>query len=132
MILLDTDTVSFILRKDESCIDQWTSYLEKNKKGYLSSISHFEILSGLYRKQQKGYLTGYMSMMQDLETLEVNGDIAQLAAEIESDLHQTGLIIHTPDVLIAASAIYYDLQLITNNTKDFRNIAHLKLDNWVV
>jgi len=131
MILLDTDTISFILRKDERCIKRWVTYLEKNKKGYLSCISHYEILRGLYRKPNKGYLTGYMSMLQDLEIMEVNGDVAQLAAEIEKDLHQAGLIIHTPDVLIAATAIFYEMTLATNNTKDFQNISHLKLENWI-
>jgi tRNA(fMet)-specific endonuclease VapC len=131
MILLDTDTISFILRKDERCIKRWATYLEKNKKGFLSCISHYEILRGLYRKPHKGYLTGYMSMLQDMEIMDINGDVAQLAAEIEKDLHQAGLVIHTPDSLIAASALYYGMELVTNNSKDFQQIAHLKLDNWV-
>lgn len=132
MILLDTDTISFILRGDPGCTEKWTLYMEKHKNGYTSSISHYEILRGLYRKKHKPYLAGYMSMLQDLEVMEVNKEIAQLAAEIESDLHQAGFVIHTPDVLIAATAIYYELPLVTNNIKDFQQVASLKLENWVV
>ena len=34
------------------------------------------------------------------------------------------------DLFIAATAIYNDLTLVTNNTKHFENIPLLKLENW--
>ena len=39
-------------------------------------------------------------------------------------------LIEDMDLFIAATAIYNDLTLVTNNTKHFENIPLLKLENW--
>ena len=41
-----------------------------------------------------------------------------------------GIRIEDMDLLIAATAIYNDMTLVTNNTKHFEHIPDLKLENW--
>ena len=41
-----------------------------------------------------------------------------------------GIRIEDMDLLIAATAIYNDMTLVTNNTKHFEHILDLKLENW--
>ena len=40
-----------------------------------------------------------------------------------------GIRIEDMDLLIAASAVYNELNLVTNNTKYFENISNLRLEN---
>lgn len=35
------------------------------------------------------------------------------------------------DLLIGCTAVHYHLLMVTENTKDFRNIRNIRLDNWV-
>lgn len=43
----------------------------------------------------------------------------------------SGLIIDDADMFIAACALVHGLTMVTNNTKHFRRIKGLKLDNWM-
>lgn len=49
---------------------------------------------------------------------------------IRAALEAQGTPIGPLDLLIAAQAASLDLILITNNTKEFSRVPHLKLENW--
>ena len=60
----------------------------------------------------------------DSVVIEINPDVVSLCVNI-----RRGKKIKTPDAIIAATALAYDLTLITNNEKDFSNINGLKIVN---
>ena len=60
----------------------------------------------------------------DSVIIEINTDVVSLCVNI-----RRGKKIKTPDAIIAATALAYDLTLITNNEKDFSNINGLKIVN---
>ncbi len=102
----------------------------------ISSISVTEYLFGIY------YLFGnnttflqkkLLSAEEDLarfHCLEINYSIAKLAGQINAELKRTGKIIDYGDVLIAATAKYYDLRLITRNYKHFSRIEGLQIETY--
>lgn len=47
-----------------------------------------------------------------------------------AEMFYIGIRIGDMDLMIAATAIYNDLTLVTNNTKHFENMPNLKLENW--
>jgi tRNA(fMet)-specific endonuclease VapC len=51
--------------------------------------------------------------------------------KLKSKLKKEGRIIGPIDMLLAAQAISRDFALVTNNTKEFERIEHIKLENWV-
>lgn len=51
--------------------------------------------------------------------------------EIRSELEMKGHIIGNADLLIGAHALSLNVILVTNNIKHFKNISHLRLENWV-
>lgn len=62
----------------------------------------------------------------DLELVEINDEISQLAGELfERYFHQFGIGIS--DALIAASALVLREELVTHNLKHFRFISNLHL-----
>ncbi|OJV20032.1 MAG: VapC toxin family PIN domain ribonuclease [Dyadobacter sp. 50-39] len=46
-------------------------------------------------------------------------------------LRQAGLPTGEFDLLIGSTAVSGDLTLVTRNTRDFRNLANIRLENWV-
>ena len=54
------------------------------------------------------------------------------AADIYADLHQRGMLIGDADILIAATALEYGLDLVTNNTNHYARIVGLSLQNWLI
>jgi tRNA(fMet)-specific endonuclease VapC len=59
-------------------------------------------------------------------------DCINTYAEVRARLNRRGTPVHNNfDLIIAASAIYYKLILVTDNMKDFINIAGIQIENWV-
>lgn len=52
-------------------------------------------------------------------------------AKEKAKLKRSGLIVGEFDLLIGATALRYDLILVTRNTKDFANLAGIQLENWI-
>jgi predicted nucleic acid-binding protein len=62
------------------------------------------------------------NFIDDANVLNLSNDVVKASIEIRKK-HKNKL----PDAIIAATAIVYDLVLITRNTKDFSNIDGLKV-----
>lgn len=52
-------------------------------------------------------------------------------AKEKARLRRSGRIVGEFDLLIGATALRYDLILVTRNTKDFANLAGIQLENWI-
>ncbi len=55
---------------------------------------------------------------------------AKAYGTIRSALEQKGRPIGPMDLLIAAHAFSLDVQLVTNNAKEFKRVDGLEIDNW--
>ena len=128
--LLDTTTISDYLRRN----DRVTSAILKINPNniYISAISKYEIAYGLYKKPNlipklSSPLTEFYRLTNDLP---FSSDIALVAGKIANELKVTGKPIGVPDVLIAATAKYENLTLVTSNTKHFSRIEELELIDW--
>ncbi len=73
-------------------------------------------------------LDGFISYVP---IVPMHPDCGQHDGEIRSDLEKRGLTISENDFWIAAHALALNLTLVTNNTREFERIPHLKIENWV-
>lgn len=51
-------------------------------------------------------------------------------ARLRAQLELSGIRIDDIDLLIASTAIFYDLTIVTHNTKHFIRIPGLKIEDW--
>ena len=65
-----------------------------------------------------------------LEILPYDDRAAVHYGEIRSQLEKKGKVIGAMDMLIAAHARSLGLTLVTNNTREFKRIPHLEVENW--
>jgi len=77
--------------------------------GYNTTDQHYQILS---------------NFMNDATVLDLTGSIVDVCIELRKK-YKTKL----PDAIIAATAMVYDLALITRNISDFKSITGLKVVN---
>lgn len=59
--------------------------------------------------------------------LPLNRSIMKQFARIRGHLRRSGQLIDSSDLMIAATAIYHDLTVVTHNTRHFGRIPNLKL-----
>lgn len=81
--------------------------------------------------QRKDAIGRYIQdVVATLPILPYDASAARIHAELRSKQEKMGLSLPFVDGQIAAIAMTHGLTLVTRNTKDFANIAGLRLDNW--
>lgn len=98
----------------------------------LSAVVKAELLYGAYRSTRR------MENMQTLATLFLTFrgvPLDDLAAEqygkIRATLATQGTPIGPNDLLIAATALAYNLIVVTHNTREFGRVQSLKVEDWL-
>ncbi len=70
----------------------------------------------------------------NVDVISIDVEIATLSGRIFGELYRNGNQIGSIDALIAATALQYDLTLVTGNTRHFERVQAfgypLKLTNW--
>jgi len=121
-ILIDTDILIDISRKDQIAIDRikqesYTSEL------FVSCITVMELLVGCRNKTELMITKHFLSKFR---TINLTHKISDRATDlIQLYFLSHGLLI--PDALIAATAIEEKFSLLTKNQRDFRFITDLNL-----
>ena len=130
--LLDTDTLSLLMRKDEKVIQNATLYLESHDCLFISRVTVFEVLNGLKAKDAEKQLERFRAFLEANQIKEVTEASIEISSDVYAKLRKAGKHSGHNDLLIAGIAMSNNLVLVTNNTKDFENIESLELENWSV
>lgn len=97
----------------------------------ISSIVASELAFGVVksgRTNNKANLTRFLSLF---DIVPFDASSMWHYANLRHDLQAKGTVIGALDMLIAAHALALDATLVTNNTKEFERIPHLKVENWI-
>lgn len=128
--LLDTDTVSFFLKKDPSVAEKVMLAVQNESELGISIITHYEILSGLKFKFSEKYLKSYSLFADSIYIYPVTEQSVQISSDLYSGLRKKGKPLDDIDLLIAGTAIENRSVLVTGNLSHFRRIKGLKTENW--
>ncbi|HLH62611.1 MAG TPA: type II toxin-antitoxin system VapC family toxin [Ktedonobacteraceae bacterium] len=123
--LVDTDWVIDYPAGRQPAIALLIPLTQEGLAGSLITLG--EIYEGIYygRDPQKSE-AGFRHFLRGISVLSLNRSIMQRFGYIRGDLRRKGLLIGDPDILIAATAMYYDLTLLSRNRKDYERIQGLK------
>lgn len=130
MIFLDTDTLSYFLSGNPSVVDKMNKAIDNNLQICLTGINVYEFLKGLRYKGSKNEENEFKIFLTNIAVFHVNEDSVQIAADIYANLRKRGITVGDADILIAAIVISNKGKLITNNTKHYKNITNLIIENW--
>ncbi len=129
--ILDTDILSAIMRRNPLLIPKATEYLSQHSQFTFSLITRYEILRGLKAKNAIKQLKSFDEFCLRNIILPLTDEIIVQAADIYADLRTRGLPISDADILIGATAIIFNLVVITNNENHFCRIPKLQVCNWL-
>ncbi len=112
--LLDSGILIRHLR-DYSGYAEITEQLSKQWMLYISSFSRFEIFLGMRNYERDRT----MHLLDTIICLPINAEVADLAGNLVCTWRKQGVTLGEGDVLIAATAIFFELELITTNARHF-------------
>ncbi len=129
--MLDTNICVYIAKEKP------VSVLEKFEniavgEAVMSTITYGELLCGAHKSQyREKAIEQLQSLAHFIPPLPLPTDVAGFYGKIRSLLAKKGTPIGNNDLWIAAHALSLDIILVTNNEKEFRRVAELKVENWV-
>jgi tRNA(fMet)-specific endonuclease VapC len=129
MYLLDTDTLIYSLKGNEAVL----RHVERRQHDpmQISVISLMELYYGAHKSERSAAnLARVRRMENSFDILQVDHSIAETFGMIKSDLESQDAPLDDFDLVIAATALAFNLTLVTNNEKHFQRVQGLKLENW--
>jgi tRNA(fMet)-specific endonuclease VapC len=128
--LLDTNVVIAIL-EDTSAPTARRAKRERIEDLGISAIVANELFYGAFRSRRTAE---NLSRLDELRfpIIDFDRDDARQAGIIRAELAARGTPIGPYDLLIAGHAVARDLILVTHNTREFRRVPGLQIEDWEV
>ena len=128
--MLDTNICIYIIKaKPKKVLDKFHTLGMGDV--CISSITLAELQYGVekskYKERNKLALAAFLS---SIEILPFSDNAAAEYGKIRANLEKQGNIIGAYDLMIGAHALSENITLVTNNTKEFKRIENLSLENW--
>ncbi len=124
-ILLDTNIVSFIFKGDSRIIP-YEPFL-KGKRFAISFMTVAELFQwAAVRKWGIQKINQLETYLHNYAVLPVDTESCRLWGQIRADCQTVGRPISPQDAWIAATALRFDLPLVTHNAADFEPVKGIK------
>lgn len=128
--LLDTNICIYLIKQKPHNVLQKFQTHSVSEIG-VSAIAVAELQYGAQKSQRPAQNQRALEQfLIPLLIVDFDYNAAVTYGYIRAILEAQGTPIGPLDLLIAAQAASLDLTLITNNTKEFSRVPHLKLENW--
>ena len=128
--LIDTDILSYYLKKNAPFVDQFNRYIETVGELNISIINYYEVLSGLRFRDSHKRLQAFETLVANHNIIPLTETSIDIAATLYADLRQVGTAVDDMDLLIASVALEHDMALVTHNQRHFGKIDGLELQDW--
>lgn len=123
--LVDTDWAVFYLRGKELFVKTIDEY---RKEGIvISTISVAELYEGVFRNPEPERKEVVLNeFLRGFVVIDVSRPIARIFGKRRAELRKKGLTVSNFDLLIACTAEYYNLTILTNNRKHYEKVSGIK------
>ena len=128
--MLDTNICSFIIREKPLHIKEKLKEIEKNNIVALSSIVVSELLYGAKKKKSVKLSKIVNQFINNFVVYDFDKNAATAYADIRTKLEQQGNLIGSNDLFISAHAKSLNATLVTNNTKEFKRVDNIVIEDW--
>ena len=126
--LLDTDWVIHYLHGHTAIVGRLD---ELQPQGLaLSIISLAELYEGVYySRDPDGDEQDLNDFLRGVTVLGIDEDICKTFGKERGRLRAAGMLIGDFDIMIAATALHYNLTLLTNNRRHFERVPGLRMES---
>ena len=128
--MLDTNICIYAIKNDPKSV---LNNLEKHNPSdiCISSITYAELMYGVEKSANKDKnRLALMLLLSNIEIMEFDQKASESYGTIRAFLESKGTVIGPYDMLIAGHALSLNCTFVTNNTKEFKRIKSLSIENW--
>ena len=126
--LLDTDTVSYIIRNYSPVIKNLIKH--EDDEICISAITKAELFYGLEKKGSERLFNEVRSILGKCTIIDFDELQSELYGKIRMELEKSGSPLGDMDILIAAAARSKGAILVSHNIKHFSKIKGIKVEDW--
>ncbi len=128
--MLDTNICIHIIRDRPEPVCRKLSHVAVGEVA-ISSIVSAELWYGVaYSERKKQNEAALRDFLEYVDVLAWPKEAGPVYGRIRAELKKRGNLIGAMDPLIAAHSVYLDAVLVTENTKEFRRVPDLRIENW--
>jgi tRNA(fMet)-specific endonuclease VapC len=128
--LLDTDICIYLMKRKSEKLVRRLKALEPGDVA-ISSITlaelHYGVEKSLFPQRNREALEEFLL---PLDVAEFGAEAAEFYGKVRAALVKKGTPIRGNDLFIAGHALTLRVPLVTNNVREFRRVAGLKVENW--
>jgi predicted nucleic acid-binding protein len=129
-LLIDTSIVVELERRGEAdLVAAISGFAIDDEPTALSVVSATELLVGVHRAEPESRRALRSQIVEGLlgsiQVLAFDVDVARTHARLWAELLKTGRTPPDRDLIIASTAVHYDLELLTANVRDFIYVPRL-------
>jgi predicted nucleic acid-binding protein len=128
---LDTNIVSYILRRQEDVIEKLEAEINKGNSVVIPPIVYYEVRRGLLASNAVAKAVAFEVTFADLSIDAIDKETLDRSAVEYARLRKAGQTIQDADLFIAEYCVQNGFTLVTNNIKHFEIVRNLKCVNWV-
>lgn len=129
--LLDTDVFSLMVKGQDEAINARMQALSKGE-ATLSVITIGEYFYGVAHAPLSALREKRAQRLIDFfGVLPLGAEVAAGYGQIRADLRAKGTPIGPNDLWLAAQAKAHGLVMVTRNTREFKRVPGLKVENWI-
>jgi len=113
-----------------------STYVEGNEEedAFLSVVSASELLHGVHRatsaKRSAKRLAFVEGVLSNIPVLDIDLATARSHAQLWAELARRGNMIGVHDSWLAATCLAHGLRLATSNTREFKQVPGLDVEEW--
>lgn len=127
--LIDTDIIIYSLKGHEK-VHRWM-IANQNIPKFISVITYGELTYGARKSKHPVKNMATVNRIGELfPIIDINRGIIEIFGELKAKLEKSGKRIDDMDLLIASTAIYMNMTLVTNNKSHFSRLPDLVLEDW--
>ena len=130
--MVDTNILGYFARNSSAALQKRMLTALKKQEIAISAITRAEIRFGLALLEVDDKRRRTIDLMlNEIPVLPWTLEAADRYGDIAAHLQQTGQPIGQMDTQIAAHALALGLPLVTHNTRHFKRVAGLELEDWM-
>ena len=127
--LLDTNICIYAIKKRSDNIRR--AFTENEDRMAISCVTLMELIYGAEKSQEpERNLADIESFASRLALLTFDSKAAMHAGQVRAELERKGMPIGGYDLMIGGHARAEGLILVTNNTRELKRVAGLRIENW--
>ena len=131
LYLLDTDTCVALLRRNSPSLLKRLQSINPIHLA-MSMVTWAELQYGVQASNRVEENRAAVALLgQHIKSLDWNNEAAMHYAHVRHALKTKGKFIGSNDLMIAAHALSLGATVVTNNTRDFKRVPQLSLENWI-